>query len=142
MTTPTNNSDIRWQQRQQNFERTLEKLEQACQRLEFNELEAQGLIKAFEYTYELAWNMLWDYLLFQGNHGLHGSRDTLRLAFEWGLIRDGEGWMLMLQDRNLTVHTYNDDHLCGFLVASICHCGYPDSPVRTRSRCSAWNLHF
>ena len=54
MTTPTNNSDIRWQQRRQNFERALEKLEQACQRLELNELEAQGLIKAFEYTYELA----------------------------------------------------------------------------------------
>ena len=109
MTTPTNNSDIRWQQRQQNFERALEKLEQACQRLELNELEAQGLIKAFEYTYELAWNMLRDYLLFQGNSGLHGSRDTLRLAFERGLIRDGEDWMLMLQDRNLTVHTYNDE---------------------------------
>ena len=66
MTNPTTNSDIRWHQRQQNFERALEKLEQACQRLELNELEAQGLIKAFEYTYELAWNMLRDYLLFQG----------------------------------------------------------------------------
>ena len=55
---PTTNSDIHWQQRQQNFERALEQLEQACQRLELNELEAQGLIKAFEYTYELAWNML------------------------------------------------------------------------------------
>ena len=42
MTTPTNNSDIRWQQRQQNFELALEKLEQACQRLELNELKAQG----------------------------------------------------------------------------------------------------
>ena len=54
MTTPTNNSDIRWQQSQQNFKRALEKLEQACQRLKLNGLEAQGLIKAFEYTYELA----------------------------------------------------------------------------------------
>ena len=51
---PTNNSDIRWQQRRQNFERALEKLEQACPILELNELEAQGLIKAFEYTHELA----------------------------------------------------------------------------------------
>ena len=81
-----------------------------------NELEAQGLIKAFEYTYELAWNMLRDYLLFQGNSGLHGSRDTLRLAFERGLIRDGEDWMLMLQDRNLTVHTYNDESAQQILV--------------------------
>ncbi|MBT6727629.1 MAG: hypothetical protein HN867_00455 [Deltaproteobacteria bacterium] len=52
-TTAANNSDIRWQQRQQNFERALGKLEQACQKLELNELEAQGLIKAFGYTYEL-----------------------------------------------------------------------------------------
>ena len=66
MTTPTNNSDIRWQQRRQNFERALEKLEQACQRLELNELEAQGLIKAFEYTYELAWNMLGGLSAFSG----------------------------------------------------------------------------
>ncbi len=73
MVTPTNNSDIRWQQLQQNFERALEKLEQSCQRLELNELEAQGLIKAFKYTYELAGNMLRAYLLFQGNSGLHGS---------------------------------------------------------------------
>ena len=116
MTTPTNNSDIRWQQRRQNFERALEKLEQACQRLELNELEAQGLIKAFEYTYELAWNMLRDDLLFQGNSALHGSRDTLRLAFERGLIRDGEDWMLMLQDRNLTVHAYNDESAQQILV--------------------------
>jgi len=53
-----------------------------------NEREQQGLIKAFEYTYELAWN-------------------TLREAFRLGLIEHGEAWMLMLQDRNLTSHTYN-----------------------------------
>ena len=66
MTTPTTNSDIHWQQRQQNFERALEQLEQACQRLELNELEAQGLIKAFEYTHELAWNMLGGLSAFSG----------------------------------------------------------------------------
>ena len=54
MTSPANDSDIRWQQRQQHFERALEKLELACQKQRLNELEAQGLIKAFEYTYELA----------------------------------------------------------------------------------------
>ena len=58
MTTPTNNSIIPWQHRRQNSERAIGKLEQACHRLELIELEAQGLIKAFEYTYELAWNML------------------------------------------------------------------------------------
>ena len=43
----------------------------------------------------------------QGNATLLGSRDTLREAFRLGLICDGEGWMLMIQDRNLILHTYN-----------------------------------
>ena len=69
--------------------------------------EQQGLIKAFEYTFELAWNSLRDLLRSQGNSTLLGSRDTLREAFRLGLIEDGETWMLMIQDRNLTSHTYN-----------------------------------
>jgi len=70
--------DIRWQQRFQNYQRTLVRMNRFFQKPDLNELEEQGLIKAFEYTYELAWNTLRDYLPFQGNTGLHGSRDTLR----------------------------------------------------------------
>ena len=72
-----------------------------------NEREQQGLIKAFEYTFELAWNTLRDLLRSQGDANLLGSRDTLREAFRLGLIENGEMWMLMIQDRNLTSHTYN-----------------------------------
>ncbi len=72
-----------------------------------NDREQQGLIKAFETTFELACNSLRDLLLSQGNATLLGSRDTLREAFRLGLIEDGETWMLMIQDRNLTSHTYN-----------------------------------
>ena len=67
----------------------------------------QGLIKAFEYCFELGWNSLRDMLRSQGNATLLGSRDTLREAFRLGLIGDGEGWMLVIQDRYLTSHTYN-----------------------------------
>ncbi|NCW34288.1 MAG: nucleotidyltransferase, partial [Betaproteobacteria bacterium] len=74
---------------------------------ELNEREQQGLIKAFEYTFELAWNSLRDLLRSRGNENLLGSRDTLREAFRLGLIANGEAWMLMIQDRNLTSHTYN-----------------------------------
>lgn len=73
-----------------------------------NELEEQGLIKAFEYTYELGWNMLKDYLEYQGQTDIAGSRDTIREAFKVGLIADGDGWMQMLQNRNRTSHTYNE----------------------------------
>jgi nucleotidyltransferase substrate binding protein (TIGR01987 family) len=99
--------DIRWQQRFSNYQKALAQLETFAQPPALNEREQQGLIKAFEYTYELAWNTLRDLLRSQGNAGLLGSRDTLREAFRLGLIEAGDTWMLMIQDRNLTSHTYN-----------------------------------
>jgi nucleotidyltransferase substrate binding protein (TIGR01987 family) len=99
--------DIRWQQRFANYCRALEELETFFQPPALNEREQQGLIKAFEYTFELAWNTLRDLLRSQGDASLLGSRDTLREAYRLGLIGNGEAWMLMIQDRNLTSHTYN-----------------------------------
>jgi nucleotidyltransferase substrate binding protein (TIGR01987 family) len=98
---------IRWQQRFSNYCKALAQLEAFLDPPGLNEREQQGLIKAFEYTFELAWNTLRDLLRSQGAASLLGSRDTLREAFRLGLIRDGEAWMLMIQDRNLTSHTYN-----------------------------------
>ena len=100
-------ADVRWQQRFSNFCKALDQLDGFFEPPELNEREQQGLIKAFEYCFELAWNSLRDLLRSQGNATLLGSRDTLREAFRLGLISDGEGWMLMIQDRNLTSHTYN-----------------------------------
>jgi hypothetical protein len=73
--------DIRWQQRFANFCQALDQLETFFQPPALNERERQGLIKAFEYCFELGWNTLRDLLLAEGNAGLIGSRDTLRLAF-------------------------------------------------------------
>jgi nucleotidyltransferase substrate binding protein (TIGR01987 family) len=59
--------------------------------------------------HELSWNLLKDYFQYQGNPNIiAGSRDTTRLAFKAGLIEDGEGWMDMIDNRNLTSHTYNE----------------------------------
>lgn len=99
--------DIRWQQRFSNYQKALAQLERFIEPPALNEREQQGLIKAFEYSFELAWNTLRDLLRSQGNATLLGSRDTLREAFRLGLIEQGETWMLMIQDRNLTSHTYN-----------------------------------
>ncbi len=101
--------DIRWQQRLNNFKKALSQLDAFIQKGELNELEKQGLIKAFEYTYELAWTTLKDYLEYQGYTELRGSRDTIRQAFQSGLIEDGEGWMTMYQSRMKKVHTYNEE---------------------------------
>ena len=75
----------------------------------------RGLIKAFEYTFELAWTTLKDFLEYRGQSGIYGSRDAIRKAFQLNLIDDGENWMDMLISRNRTSHTYNKetaDEIC------------------------------
>jgi nucleotidyltransferase substrate binding protein (TIGR01987 family) len=102
--------DIRWLQRFENFQRALETLEQAVhlsQQRELTELEQQGLIQGFEFTHELAWNVLKDYLQEKGFTDVIGSRDATRLAFQNGLIADGDIWMDMIRARNQSSHTYN-----------------------------------
>ena len=101
--------DIRWQQRFANYKKAFSRLKKFIDKGSLSELEAQGLIKAFEYTFELAWNTLKDFLEFSGQTDIYGSRDAIRKAFELGLIHDGEKWMDMLQSRNLTSHTYNEE---------------------------------
>lgn len=101
--------DIRWLQRLSNYRRALAQLKKFIDKGELNELEQQGLIKAFEFTHELAWNVLRDYFEYQGNSGITGSRDATREAFQHDLIRDGETWMGMIKSRNQSVHTYNKE---------------------------------
>lgn len=102
--------DIRWQQRLASYQRALAQLESAVtlrQSRPLSELEQQGLIQAFEFTHELAWNVMRDYLRSLGQEGLMASRDSTRAAFAAGLIVDGETWMDMIISRNLSSHTYN-----------------------------------
>ena len=102
------NKDIRWVQRFRNFNKAFSQLKKFIDKKNLNELEEQGLIKSFEYTYELGWNTLKDYFEYQGNTNIIGSRDAINEAFSSGLIKDGEGWMDMFKDRNRTSHTYNE----------------------------------
>lgn len=101
--------DIRWHLRFANYRKALGQLEKFILKGELSELEEQGLIKAFEYTFELAWNTMKDYLDYQGILDIAGSRDTIREAFRINLISNGEEWMDMLVIRNLTSHAYNEE---------------------------------
>jgi nucleotidyltransferase substrate binding protein (TIGR01987 family) len=103
------NPDVRWRQRFQNFQKALSQLADAvslAQQRPLTDLEQQGLIKAFEFTHELAWNTFKDFLESRGASNLFGSKDATRAAFAAGLISDGEIWMQMIQSRNQTSHTY------------------------------------
>jgi nucleotidyltransferase substrate binding protein (TIGR01987 family) len=101
--------DIRWLQRLSNYRRALAQLKKFIDKGNLNELEQQGLIKAFEFTHELAWNAMKDYFHYQGNGGINGSRDVTREAFQYDLIGDGEIWMGMIKSRNQSAHTYNKE---------------------------------
>ena len=106
-----NDQDIRWQQRLANYKKALRQLHSAVElsgQRELSQLEKQGLIQAFEFTHELAWNLLKDYLQDQGNQNIKDSKDATREAFKVELITDGEQWMAMIQSRNLSSHTYNE----------------------------------
>jgi nucleotidyltransferase substrate binding protein (TIGR01987 family) len=103
-------SDIRWKQRFNNYSKAFQTLVAAvalARSRELSDLEEQGLIQSFEFTHELAWNVLKDYLEEKGITGLIGSKDATRAAFKNGLIEDGEAWMKMIEDRNKTTHTYD-----------------------------------
>lgn len=104
--------DIRWEQRLRNYIRALSQLHKAvdlAKSRELSDLEEQGLIQSFEYTHELAWNVMKDFFEYQGNTEIKGSRDAIREAFSKGLIADGETWMKTINSRKLTVHTYNEE---------------------------------
>ena len=108
MTTP----DIRWIQRQENFQRALAALQRAIdlgRARPLSELEELGLIQAFEFTHELSWLLIRDFLVDQGVAGISGSRDAVREAVARQLLPQGDEsvWMAMIRSRNLTSHTYN-----------------------------------
>lgn len=101
--------ETKWQQRFSNYNKALSQLKKFIDKGELNELEEQGLIKAFEYTYELAWNTVKDFYQEQGETTIQGSKDAIRIAFNRGLIKNGQAWMNMVQSRIRTAHTYDEE---------------------------------
>ena len=107
----TKSKDIRWLQRFDNYTKALEQLSMAvslANERKLSKLEEQGLIQSFEYTHELAWNTLKDFLIERGNRDIYDSKDATKEAFKYGLLKEGEVWMDMIKSRNMTSHTYNE----------------------------------
>lgn len=120
-----NDQDIRWQQRFSNYQKALRKLEEAAKRIKedyeideegnideddfLDDIIKEGVIQRFEYTHELAWNVMKDYLNEVGGIKALGSKDSTRQALAGELMNNGEVWMEMIQSRNQTSHTYNEE---------------------------------
>lgn len=108
----TTDKDIRWKQRFSNYRKAYKQLEEAVALSNLrtlSKLEKQGLIQSFEYTHELAWQVMKDFFVYQGNPEIRGSRDATREAFKNDLLKDGEIWMDMINSRNRSSHTYNEE---------------------------------
>lgn len=108
MTSP----DICWIQRLEKFQCASAFLQRGIGRSQtrsLSELEQLGLIQAFEFTHELSWLLIRDFLVDQGVAGISGSRDAVREAVARQLLPQVEEsvWMAMIRSRNLTSHTYN-----------------------------------
>jgi nucleotidyltransferase substrate binding protein (TIGR01987 family) len=104
--------DIRWKQRFQNYKKALTTLKNAVELAatrELSDLEKQGTIQGFEFTFELAWNVMKDYLEEQGITDIIGSKNAVRHAFNKGLIEDGQIWMDMIKGRNISSHSYDEE---------------------------------
>ena len=104
--------DIRWLQRYDNFHRAYLRIEEVTgsgrTTDDLSELEMEGLIQRFEYTFELGWKVLQDLLKYKGYEFVQGPNGTLQKAFEDGLIADHDGWRRMAKARVTTSHTYNE----------------------------------
>lgn len=100
-------TDVRWKQRFQNFDRACALLERTAANPNLSEAERGGLIQFFEMAFELSWKLLKDYLTAEG-YETKSPRDAFKQAFQSGLIADGGVWLMALEDRNLTTHTYDE----------------------------------
>lgn len=119
--------DIRWKQRFDNYNRALHQLTQAVALSEerpLSDLEKLGVIQGFEFVHELAWNVLKDFLEYEGITDIVGSRGAVREAFKRHIIQDGDVWMDMIDKRNLTSHTYNAE-LAQSMVSTIISSYHP-----------------
>ena len=99
--------DIRWKQRFQNFDKAFSMLSEFMAKGDLNKFEEQGLVQCFEYTFELSWKTMKDYLEFSG-FSVKSPRETIQTAFQNGMISDGHTWIDALDKRNIMAHTYNE----------------------------------
>lgn len=108
----TQQTDIRWIQRYANFHKACRRLLDVTEADRFiedlSELELEGLVQRFEYTFELAWKVMQDLLVYKGYEFMQGPNGTMKMAFEDGLISNHDGWRKMAKSRNTLRHVYDE----------------------------------
>ena len=100
-------NENRWRQRLQNLNKAFKRLEDACAKEHYSELEIAGLVQTYEFTFELCWKTLKDKLIFEG-YEVNSPREVIKKAFEMELLSDVDQWLEALESRNLFSHTYDN----------------------------------
>ena len=113
-----------WKQRFENFDKSYKLLKKYSNQEITTELERAGIIQFFEMTFELAWKVLKDYLESEG-YMVKSPRETVKQAFQIGLIDNGHIWIDALSNRNLTTHTY-DEELATKMTSEILNAYLPE----------------
>lgn len=119
-----NLKDVRWKQRFENFDKAYKLLDKYSKEEIKTELERAGMIQFFEMSFELAWKVLKDYLESQ-EYEVKSPRETIKQAFQIGIIDNGHVWIDALSDRNLTTHTY-DEELANKMISEILELYLPE----------------
>lgn len=98
----------RWQEKLKDLKNALDRLEKGLKEEQSNSLVIDGVIQRFEFNYELVWKVLKFYFEYQGLERVNSPRSAFKEAYALGLIENGDDWVDMLTDRNLTSHTYDE----------------------------------
>lgn len=101
------NLDIRWKQRFQNYEKAVAHLQEAVSKKDLSDLEKAGVVQTYEFTFELGWKTVKDYLQ-EKDIDVKFPREVIKEGYKYDIIKDGDAWIDMLQKRNLMSHTYNE----------------------------------
>ena len=104
------NNEIRWEQRFENFQKSLRNLEETVSCIQhegLNKIYTMALIQAFEISFELGWKTIKDYLEF-GGIKVTTPREVIKSAFLNEIITNGQSWIDMMDARNKTSHTYQE----------------------------------
>lgn len=101
-------NSVRWQQRFENYKKAFELLQKTVLIENPSDVERAGMIQFFEMTFELSWKLLKDYLEKEG-YIVKSPREAIKYALQAQLIENGHVWMDALKDRNLTIHTYEEE---------------------------------
>lgn len=92
----------------ENYLKALGRLDEALKHRNPDQFVYDATIQRFEFTYELAWKLMKAFLEYQGQESINFPRDVFKRAFAAGLIQDGDVWLTMMKDRNITTHTYDE----------------------------------